>query len=100
MWPFSWFTYLRQQLDKILGLLQDIKSQGDKIMATLDEVLAKVTEESTADDSIIVLLIGIKQQLADALTGVTLPPAVQAKVDAVFQAASDNVTKINTAINA
>jgi len=69
-------------------------------MPTLDEVLAKVTEEGTADDSMIALLAGIKQQLADALSGATLPPAVQAKVDAVFDAAQANVTKVNAAINA
>jgi altronate dehydratase len=70
------------------------------IMATLDELLDKVTEEATVDESMLELLAGLKQQLADALSGANLPPAVQAKVDAVFSKASENVTKINEALAA
>lgn len=71
-----------------------------KIMASLDETLAAVTEEGTKDDSIIALLNGIKQQLTDALSGASLPPAVQAKVDAIFTQATANSGKIQAAIDA
>lgn len=89
---------------EIVSALHGISAQLTKmethIMATLDDVLAKVTEESTQDDSIIALLQGLKQQLTDALSGATLPPAVQAKVDAVFDKDSANVTKVSEAISA
>lgn len=71
----------------------------DTIMATLDEILADVTDEGTRLDSISTLLTGLRQQLADALAGTTLPPAVQAKVDAIFTAAESNKGKIDTALN-
>lgn len=77
-----------------------IEQKVTHIMATLDQVLADVTAESSQLDSLNALIVGIKQQLADALSGATLPPAVQAKVDAVFTQAEANATKIATAISA
>lgn len=68
-------------------------------MATLDEVLAEVTDESGRLDSIQALLDGIRQQLADALAGTTLPTEVQAKVDAVFAGLTANKAKIDKALN-
>lgn len=69
-------------------------------MPTLDEVLQQVTDEDTKVDSIITMLSGVEQQLKDALAGVTLPPAVQAKVDAVFAKAKGSADKIDAAIAA
>lgn len=70
-----------------------------RLMATLDETLAAVTEEGTKDDSIIALLAGIKAQLDEVLAG-GLTAANQAKVDAIFAAATANSGKIQTAIDA
>lgn len=72
----------------------------EKIMATLDETLAAVTAEDNKVDSIIALVNGLKTQLADALSGASLPPAVQAKVDAVFAQVTASAGKIDTAITA
>lgn len=63
-------------------------------MASLDDVLVVVTKESTDIGSINAFIAGLKQQLADALAGTTLPPATQAKVDAIFA----NVTKNDQAV--
>ncbi len=79
------------RLDRILKLLE-------QIMATLDDTLALVTKESTDLDSVKALLAGLKQQLADALAGVTLPPAMQAKVDAIFAVDQTNAQKIADAL--
>lgn len=68
-------------------------------MASLDDVLADVTGESTRLDSISTLIQGLQQQLADALAGTKLPPAVQAKVDAIFSTAETNKAKIDAALN-
>lgn len=81
-------------------MLAHIIEQLEKIMATLDETLAAVTAEDTKVDSIIALVGGLKQQLADALSGVTLPAATQAKVDAIFAQATASAGKIDTAITA
>jgi len=99
----NWLTgnsAIQKQLDKMELLLISILKKEISIMATLDEVLAKVTEESGDIDSLIALMAGIKQQLADALAGVTLPPAVQEKIDAVFAGVQSNIDKVVTAINA
>lgn len=69
-------------------------------MATLDQVLEDVTAETTQLDSISALIAGLRQQIADALAGVTLPPAVQQKVDAIFAQAETNKAKIATALDA
>lgn len=81
---------------KLMGL---ILYKMEAIMATLDEVLSEITDESTRLDSIQALIDGIKQQLADALSGTTLPPATQAKVDQVFAGLTTNKGKIDKALN-
>jgi len=67
-------------------------------MASLDEVLALVTAETTQLDSVIALIDGLKAQLDEVLAG-TLPPALQAKVDAIFAGANVNAAKIVDALD-
>lgn len=85
--------------DETRRLLRLILKAQENILATLDDVLNDVTAESTRLDSIATLIDGLKQQIADALAGVTLPPAVQAKVDQIFTAAETNKAKIDAALN-
>lgn len=59
-------------------------------MADLDQVLADVQAEATLIAGISTFVDGLKKQLADALVGVTLPAAVQAKIDAVFAGVEAN----------
>jgi len=67
-------------------------------MATLDEVLAKVEEGNSVDSSLIALLEGIKKQLDDALAGTTLPPAVQEKVNQIFDGLVADNEKVSAAL--
>jgi hypothetical protein len=90
-------VHLYHHQDDILDFLRGMEK---RIMASLDETLAAVTAEKTADDSIVALLAGIKAQLAAALANATLSPADQAKVDAIFAAATASASEINTAIAA
>jgi len=69
------------------------------MMATIDEILVEVTDESSRLDSIQALIDGIRQELEDALAGTTLPPEVQAKMDDVFAVLGDNKAKISKALN-
>lgn len=70
-------------------------------MATIQEVLDVVAATSGSADSIIVLLNGIKQQLADALAQIGgVPAEVQAKIDEVFAIAVANKAKIDEAVSA
>lgn len=52
---------------------------------TIDEALASVTDNETVGGSLIVLLTAIKKRLDDVLSGTNLPPAVQAKIDQIFE---------------
>lgn len=84
------------KLDALLAKLTNMET----MMPTLDEVLAKVTEESTKIDSLATLTAGLKQQLADALADVNLTPEQQAKVDAIFAGITGNEQKVVDAIDA
>lgn len=84
--------------NETISILHRIEQKVNTMAATLDQVLKDVEEESTVIDSISELVKGLKQQLADALAGTTLPPAVQAKVDAVFAQAEANKAKLADAL--
>jgi hypothetical protein len=82
---------------ELFGRRREVK----KIMATLDEILEVVTATSGTADSIVALITGLKQQVADLIAQIgTLPPEFQAKVDAIFDAAIANKAKLDTAVNA
>jgi hypothetical protein len=87
-----WAVELREMVRLVLN-------KENSIMSTLDDDLAAVTAESTRLDSIDTLITTLNQRIADALSGTTLPPAVQAKVDAVFAGLQANSAKIDTALN-
>ena len=65
---------------------------------TLDDILADTTAETTADASIVTLLNGLQTQLTQALSGQTLTPAAQAKVNAIFKNMQANDAAISAAI--
>jgi uncharacterized protein YoxC len=92
-------TWLRQRLDSLYTQNELIIHNQEAIMATLDQVLADVTNESAGIDSLGVLITQLGEQVK-GLTSGNLPPYVQAKVDAIFTQAEANKAKINAAINA
>lgn len=63
-------------------------------MSLSSEALAAAQAEATQVDSLIALFQGLQKQLADILAGVTLPPAVQADIDAIFALSNDEAKKI------
>lgn len=67
-------------------------------MASLDDILAIVEAQDTALDSVRALIAGLKQQVADLLSGANLPVAVQQKIDQVFAAAEKNSAEIADAL--
>ena len=77
-----------------------IMDRQEKIMASIADALAAVHAADTRVDSVLALLAEIKKQLADALAGVTLPPAVQAQVDEILSVSTADAAKIDTALNA
>ena len=69
-------------------------------MATLDDILVDVTAESTQIDGVTTLITGLQAQVAAALSGTTIPAAVQAKIDAAFAGMQTNDAKIAAALKA
>ena len=67
---------------------------------TLQEVIDLVTAEKTAIGSVKALIVGLESQLSEALSGVALPAAVQAQVDAIFAAEQENAAAIADALAA
>lgn len=65
---------------------------------TVDEVLEAIAAADTVDDSLIVLTTDIKRRLDDALSGVTVPPAVQAKINAIFDTVEAGKAKVAAAV--
>lgn len=86
-------------LKNILDVVQALQHKLNIMAKTLDEVLADAGDESTKIDSLLVIVDGIEQQLKDALSGVTLPPAAQTKVDAIFDNIESNKAKVQAAID-
>lgn len=75
-------------------------------MATVyDDLLAKVEESGTVQDSLIALtnsetgiIATLKDELAKALSGETVSPAIQEAIDKVTAAAQSNMDKANAAV--
>jgi hypothetical protein len=53
-------------------------------MASIDDMAAKIAEVNGTANSVAVFVKELEKRIADVLSGVTLPPAVQAKLDAAF----------------
>jgi len=87
-------------LSHMSNRLTQIENKVNKMSATIDDILKAVEQERTLEASLITLVNGLQQQLHDALAGVTLPPAVQAKLDAALQNINANSTALSTAIAA
>jgi hypothetical protein len=94
-----WAVELREMVRLVLMRENRIIDTENIIMSTLDDDLAEVTEQGSRLDSIDTLITTLNQRIADALSGTTLPPGVQAKVDAVFAGLQANKAKIDTALN-
>jgi hypothetical protein len=58
--PRRWYRETREQLDRIEKQLTKLRAWEKKIMATLDDVMAKVTAQSTVVDAIVVLVQELK----------------------------------------
>ena len=86
-----------EMVQKLFGSILERLSE---IMATLDQVLQDVTDQTTQIASLQALILGLKQQIADALSGASLPSGVQVKIDQIFQNLEANKAALANALNA
>lgn len=85
-----------RHLDRQFGRLN---RRMEMIMATLDDVLQRVSEQRGQIDSLAALTTGIKAKLDEVIAG-ALSPAQQAKVDALFVELGNNTAAISKAVRA
>jgi hypothetical protein len=93
----KFYFFDHDESDDILNHLKRIEHKLEDIMALSSEALAAVQAESTAVDSFITLFQSLQAQLAAALAGLTVPPAVQADIDAIFALSNTEAAKIASA---
>lgn len=98
--PFTFKISTSHFETKVLELLNALLAQGLRTMATLADIAADVTSESTLITGVSTLITGLQKQLADALANTTLPPDVQAQVDAIFATAEANKAALAGALAA
>lgn len=69
-------------------------------MATLDDLTTAVAAETTEENSMVVLLNGMKAQLTTALANVGITPAQQLVIDNLFNQTTANASALAAAIAA
>lgn len=79
----------------IAVFLAGIYFQLWRMRMTLDDIVTKVEQESTVEDSIIVLLTNVNQELKDALAAND-----PAKIQAISDDLDNNINKMATAVTA
>ena len=91
---------LYSKLNRIEERIRRITEFLEKIMAKIDDLVTVVTAAKAGVDAIVALVNTLESQVAGALANDNITPATQAKIDAVFQAATDQAAEINTALAA
>lgn len=97
-WIIRRVARIEHKLNRLLES-NHVSHKLEKIMATLDDLVAAASNEDTKIDSLIALTAALKAKVDEALAGI-LTPEQQAKVDAAFAAISDNPDRIQQAIDA
>jgi len=67
-------------------------------MDSIDRIVADVSAQTTEIDSLKAFIASLKTQIADALAGTTLPPAVEARLAAIFPPLEANTQAIHDAM--
>jgi hypothetical protein len=90
---------LLEAFDRMLRALLTLDGKVTRLMATIDEVLAEITSQTSKIEGIDALLDGLRAQVQELLDQQgNIPPALQEKIDAVFDTAKANTAAIDAAI--
>jgi len=91
-----WSLYaLRLAVARVEEKVDRILAKEIRMAKTLDDVLADVTAQTTVVQSVLTLIEGLKQQLADALAS-----GDPAKVQAVLDGLEANTASLSAAVTA
>lgn len=80
------------------AVLRAIQEKDATIMSTIDDLVTQVAAEKDEIASTKTFIAGLEQKVSDALSGITLPPAQQAKVDQLFSDLKQNNDDLAAAI--
>jgi hypothetical protein len=83
----------------INALLERILANQEKIMASLDDTLAAVQAETTSENALVALVVGLKKQI-DAAMGGQLTPSQQMRLDQIFNQVVANKKAVDDAVTA
>jgi hypothetical protein len=84
----------------LASLQRNTRKYGELEMATLQQVLQEVNDETSQIDGLGTLIAGLRKQVQDVTSGASLPPAVQNQIDQIFARAEANKQKIADALAA
>lgn len=96
MWPWEFKKYL----DRIENKLDILIKKENQMDATVDQILADATNETSVISSVQAAITSLQSQLAAALSNVTIPPDVQTKLNTIFSTMTSNDAALATAITA
>lgn len=85
---------------RVVDKLDMILATQEILMDSIDRIVADVAAQSTEIESLKAFIVSLKNQVADALSGTTLPPAVEARLAAIFPPLEANTQAIADAIAA
>ena len=92
-------TFDVAQLSRIESSLQSLLGKVNTMSQAVDDLVQAVADQKGDINSMKVFIAGLEQQIKDVLSGVTLPPAVEAKLQAVFADVKSNSQEIKDAID-
>lgn len=90
---------LRSLTQAVRALEAQVLTMNADLQAKFDDLEAKVTAETTVEQSAVSLLRGLSAQIAELKTGVT-DPAVLARIDALSAAVAATTTDLSNAVAA
>jgi hypothetical protein len=82
----------------LIAAILDLRKEVKEIMANLKQILDDVTSETTVINSIGLVITGLKQQVADALTKTGISTEDQATIDQIFATAENNKAALAKAV--
>jgi len=94
MWPWE----LRNQLNRIEKKIDLLTKEIKMADVNIDQLLADATNETTVIGSIQSAVAALQVELAKALSGVSIPPDVQVKMNSLFDTMTSNDTALANAL--
>ena len=91
---------LERKVDYLINLVHNLGARVMAQDATIDDLVTEVTAQTTQDESVKTMIVGLRTMLNDVLSGTQLPPAAQQKINDVLSLLQANSAALADAIAA